>query len=495
MRKYIKQKICNTLDSIFSAEEVLKCTITNRDADKMMNLLQDMQAAAIEIGETIERTEGTGTETVQLLEDSCELFWEVSQADISERERLCIDIHGKLELIRKQISELPEKIEAVFLPYKSSMWDSLESVWLAADADPDCDAYVVPIPYYDRNPDRSFRELHYEGEQFPDYVPVTHYDRYDFLERHPDMVFYHNPYDEHNIVTSVHPFFYTKNLKQYTDVLVYIPYFVLQDFAPGNIAFAGKIAQFAQCTGVINADAVVVQSENMRQYYIDSLVAVAGEGTRKIWENKILGLGSPKFDKVVSTTKDNVEIPNDWKRIMTKPDGEYKKVILYNIGVSALLEHSDRMIEKIRSVLCIFEENKDEIALLWRPHPLIRATIESMRPQLWLEYEQIVEEYKSAGWGIYDDSAELERTIALSDAYYGDLSSLVQLCQKVGMPVMLQRLETMESISSETDKAELRAYIKRLDVKRRKDKVSDENENNGKNIWNQLKSINISLRC
>ena len=43
-------------------------------------------------------------------------------------------------------------MEAIFLPYKASMWDSLESVWKAADADPECDAYVIPIPYYDKNP-------------------------------------------------------------------------------------------------------------------------------------------------------------------------------------------------------------------------------------------------------------------------------------------------------------------------------------------------------
>ena len=45
------------------------------------------------------------------------------------------------------------KKEVVFLPYKASMWDSLESVWKAADEDPECDAYVIPIPYYDKNPD------------------------------------------------------------------------------------------------------------------------------------------------------------------------------------------------------------------------------------------------------------------------------------------------------------------------------------------------------
>ena len=61
--------------------------------------------------------------------------------------------------------EIPEWREAVFLPYKASMWDSLESVWRAAWEDPDCDAYVIPIPYYDRNPDRSLGELHYEGDQ------------------------------------------------------------------------------------------------------------------------------------------------------------------------------------------------------------------------------------------------------------------------------------------------------------------------------------------
>ena len=65
------------------------------------------------------------------------------------------------------------RIEAVFLPYKASMWDSLESVWKAADEDPDCDAYVIPIPYFDRNPDGSFGPMHDERLDYPDNVPVT----------------------------------------------------------------------------------------------------------------------------------------------------------------------------------------------------------------------------------------------------------------------------------------------------------------------------------
>ena len=101
------------------------------------------------------------------------------------------------------------------------------------------------------------------------------------------------------------------------------------------------------------------------------------------------------------------------------------------------------MLRKMESVFRTFKDNWEDVALLWRPHPLIQATIESMRPQLWLDYQKIVEQFRSEGWGIYDDSAELDRAIALSDAYYGDGSSLVQLCQKAGKPVMLQDVEIL----------------------------------------------------
>ena len=99
------------------------------------------------------------------------------------------------------------------------------------------------------------------------------------------------------------------------------------------------------------------------------------------------------------------------------------------------------MLEKIKNVLEIFYENKDEVALLWRPHPLIKATIESMRPQLWHDYKQIVDKYIADGWGIYDDTSDLDRAIALSDGYYGDPSSVVQLCQKADMPIMIQNVK------------------------------------------------------
>ena len=100
--------------------------------------------------------------------------------------------------IRSKVFEEETRFKVVFLPYKASMWDSLESVWKAAAADENCDAYVIPIPYYDKNLDGSFKQEHWEGDQYPADVPITRFDQYDFEKRKPDVVFIHNPYDECN---------------------------------------------------------------------------------------------------------------------------------------------------------------------------------------------------------------------------------------------------------------------------------------------------------
>ena len=88
-----------------------------------------------------------------------------------------------------------------------------------------------------------------------------------------------------------------------------------------------------------------------------------------------------------------------------------------------------------------FKNNKDDVALLWRPHPLIQTTLISMRPQLWEEYKRIVDIYRTEAWGIYDDTAELDRAIVISDGYYGDGSSIVELYKATLKPVMIANAE------------------------------------------------------
>lgn len=446
MRTIQKQQVEDLLSQMKEAHEQIKKYIGQGSIPQAMELLEDCQNGAITIGTLIENTEGEGHPTISLLEAYCEFVYRIYQKLEENSNEINADKFDKqlrqrlIKVVNSVKNDIPTRIEAVFLPYKASMWDSLESVWKAADEDPNCDAYVIPIPYYDKNPDGSFREMHYEGDQYPDYVPIISYEKYDFEIRKPDAIYIHNPYDECNLVTSVHPSFYSKKLKEYTEKLVYIPYFILGEIKPDNQQAVDGMKHFCILPGVINADKVIVQSEDMRQVYIKVLTDAFGKESREYWAQKILGLGSPKVDKVLNTRKEDLEIPEEWLRIIRKPDGSWKKIIFYNTSVTALLQHNEKMLEKMQDVFRVFWENRDEVALLWRPHPLIKATIESMRPQLWAEYEKIVREYREEGWGIYDDTADVDRAVCLSDAYYGDRSSVVQMCQKACKAVMIQNV-------------------------------------------------------
>lgn len=473
-----KKTILSIVDSL---EKINDSVIRNLDSGVQVSMetLVDCQDSAIAVGNEIEQQYGAaGEETVHLLEAYCENLYQMSSKseDFVSCRKLGKKIQKQLVQIRNHIKyDLPDdKREIVFLPYKASMWDSLESVWRAADADPDCDAYVIPIPYFDKNPDGSFREEHYEGDLYPKDVPVTRYDEYDLEARHPDIIYIHNPYDECNHVTSVHPYFYSKNLRNLTDKLVYIPYFILGEIEPDNQAAIDSMKHFCFTPGTIYADRVVVQSENMRQIYINEYLKAAKEMglggkhvDRKFLEKKFLGTGSPKIDKVLNTKKDDLEIPDEWLKIIEKPDGTWKKIVLYNTSVSALLKQSEKMLKKMESVFGIFKENKEEVALLWRPHPLIQATIESMRPQLWEGYQEIRDRYIEEGWGIYDDSAELDRAVVLSDAYYGDRSSVVQLCKKIQKPIMFQSVKNIPSNREASDEkiVEKNGYMKERSYK------------------------------
>lgn len=453
MRKYYKAQCLELISSIEEAHVQINEYIVNNQYENAAQLLEDCQQGAIQIGTTIDETEGEGTEVVHLLEDYCELIYKVHEELLSSTHVKSKQLEKKLRRtmsrIRGEIRDgLSTQYEVVFLPYKASMWDSLETVWKKADEDDNCDAYVIPIPYYDKNPDGSYKELHYEGTEFPEFVPITHYAKYDFENRHPDKIYIHNGYDALNLVTEVLPKFHSDKLKDYTDELVYIPYFVLgeppESTDQGYKDFLKGLEHFVTVPGVMNANRVIVQSEAMKKAYVKVLTDFAGKDTKQVWEKKIEGTGSPKFDRITSLKKEDFTIPDPWRELITKPDGTYKKIIFYNTSVGALLDKREKMLEKMRNVFEVFYKNREDVVLLWRPHPLIESTIAAMLPALWNDYKVMVDKYISDGWGIYDDSPDIDRAIIISDAYYGDWSSIVWLCQKVSMPIMIQNVEILE---------------------------------------------------
>lgn len=453
MRISQKKQLLQLIDTLKDAHVVIKEYIENQNYERTIEMLVECQDAAIHIGNAIEDIEGDGLPVIRNIEEYCESLYQISiNVNISCPDNSYKTLKHQIDRIEASINnEIAVYYEIVFIPYKASMWDSLESIWQAANEDKQCICYVIPVPYFDRTLEGGFGEMHYEGALMPDYVPITDFRDYNLFERRPDVIYFCNPYDQYNSATSVHPDFYSSKLKKYTDMLIYVPYFVSVDNVPEHLCIA---------TGVFNADRVIVQSDKDKEIYsnvlknvltekLDVLKQMTGIHDSQYWEElkksidtKFLALGSPKFDKVLKTRREDVELPEEWKKVIYAEDGNRKKVIFYNTTIKTLIDNKKRMLDKIRETITIFSENKD-VVLLWRPHPLSEATLASMDSELLIEYQRIINQFKNEGWGIYDDTADLNRTIALSDAYYGDWSSVVALYKVTGKPIMIQNVEVL----------------------------------------------------
>ncbi len=437
MRKAQKKQAEEFTALLYQAQEEIERTIKDNNAAMAMDLLVQCQEGAIKLGELIEVTEGEGFPTVSLLEQYCELAYQIYREIAGNQDGIDLEIQEKqielegidksninTEKIWQKLNRLLKEIEdsvkhtikvryeVVFLPYKASMWDSLESVWMAANADPDCDAYVIPVPYYDRNADGSFGKYHYEGKEMPAEIPITYYEDYSLEIRKPDAIFIHNPYDNENTVTSVDPRFYSAELKKCTGCLVYIPYYA----TTGGMSEGQK-----QCMAYDVVDYIMIQAEKFRKFFDSNLP-----------EEKLVPLGSPKFDRTIRICKEPPRPPKEWRE---KIKG--KKVYFYNTSIGGMLSNTTAFLKKMEYVFQCFKDRK-ETCLLWRPHPLLESTFSSMRPYQKPIYDELKQYFLSNQIGIYDTTPNISTSIALSDAYIGDAgSSVPSLFGIAGKPLFI----------------------------------------------------------
>ncbi|MDK6809353.1 CDP-glycerol glycerophosphotransferase family protein [Ligilactobacillus agilis] len=359
-------------------------------------------------------------------------------ANISQAGELAYPAQTIGECLTKLTTKLSakHKKQVVFLPYKASMWDSLASIYEAASADPSCDAYVVPIPYFTKDEHGKLKDLHYEGNLFPKEVPITSWKDYPLAKKRPDIIYIHNPYDDDNLITTVLPAFYTDKLKQYTDLLVYVPYFVS--------LHERKHYEYALNKGIENADVVFVQDEVVKAGYQGAWKKFAQENPTYPKERleqilaKMVTLGNPKYDALNKTNPSNYPLPSEWKQKIYRPDGSKKIVVFYNTTIIDLNASGRQMLAKYADVFNFFLKHQADYTLLWRPHPLLIDAIRSQHPDLLADYLQLASQFKESQMGIYDDSPDFYLAYTYADAFYGDMSSMAELFRKLNRPVIKQ---------------------------------------------------------
>ena len=409
MTSEYKKNLVEMIDALYETNDDFDKI---NDSDQFTELCGACQQTAFLIGSQIEKFEREPEKLVSYLEEYCERIYELSlMFDAHDMIPQQIDkIEMVLRCVCKELELMPVYKEVVFMPYKASMWDCFQSVYDACKTDERFQVYVVPMPYDNLDGMGNVVNQSYEGGKLPDTIQITDYHEYDIAMRKPDVILIHNPYDEWNKVTRVPREFFSKELAKHTRHLIYIPYYVSQSSSDDNMTIL---------PGVKNSWRTFVQSEEIRKQYIQN-------GIR---EEQVVALGSPKFDMVLKEDRAGKNIPEEWSVLRGKT------VYLYNTHLTGLMNHVDIFINKILKIIGYFADRND-IALLWRPHPLSIETIQTFHPEACELYRKVIELFKKSGNGVYDDSQNLERAIAVSDAYIGDeQSSVSTLYQVTGKPM------------------------------------------------------------
>lgn len=440
MRKAVKKQLIKLTDTILEAHIEIKKSVENKVYQNARCILADCQECAVMIGNTIEQFDETQSEIIMKLEKYCEQLFlihgQVGEEEQSSDEiKKCLDASMK-EIRADIINNIKMELKVVFMPYKASMWTSLESVWKVADADPDCEAKVVVIPYATLDVKRQLDHIEYEADKFPEYVPITHYSEYSLEKEQPDMIFIHNPYDGGNNLTRVPEKYYSFNLKKYTETLVYSPYGLMGYYNPDNGSF------MCETSAVYFADKILVQSEKVKEIYINQGVS----------REKILAIGSPKVDAVVEGQKKPVICPKEWE-----PKLNGRTVFLMNTHLSYFINgylyqqnhpgakdfaklYHDRIVN--------FILEREDCALIWRPHPLLKDMLKSRNLTESLEFvEQLEEKIEESPNGVMDRNGDYSISFGLSHALFTTYSSMIPEYMISGKPVYIYQSRYREDMS------------------------------------------------
>lgn len=445
--KTILDVVLEYVDVILKANTELVNLLVQEQYEQVLNMLEQLQTLSLQLGNKIEAEHMDATKTIICLEQYCEKVYEMycflTGTTTSE-----INIEVLLESMQKLLEnvkvnaqeELKKKKTIVFLPFKASSWKTMEYTWKSA-VEEGADVYVIPIPYHDRDIIGRIGEMHYEGDSFPSDVAITSYLEFDLQAVHPDVIYINNPYDEYNFATVVPNIYFSSNLKNWTDKLVYIPWFVEDEITSTDERAIKNMKYYCTVPGLVHSDVVMVQSEQMKERYIEVLTEWAGEDTRKIWEEKIIATDYLQIVREVTCDKDSLNIPDHWLPVVKTTEGTWKKAILYVTESGGVLEYGDQALDKLERNLQIFHDNSEKIALLWYPKEENEQIIRTMKPECLSRYLDIVEQYKKAEWGIFNDEGDSQMLATFCDAYYGDTNEIVQLFRNQNKPVMIQSVE------------------------------------------------------
>lgn len=394
-------------ECLFSMEEYLRLARKNIDA------LVTVQQLTIDLGNFIEANYNK-PDIVGKIEKICENIFNVYNDVTTDGLRA---LENQYEELKGHVkSDILSKEEVVFLVARESdlRW---YRQYYKKEMDAGNEVYVICMAYFYKDYDGALINPEYEIEKMPEEIRALGYNEFDMELHYPKRVYTLDAYEDFNPVWSIQPDYYCSNLINKAEKIIYITPFKLEEFSKESYRAYFNMASYCNMPGVCNADEVIVQSENMRNLYVEKLSEFAGENTRCIWEEKI------KVNEFTANEK------NPKKRVTDK------KLLMIHVGISTFSQYGTKMTDKLMRIYEILKENGNQIEYVWSVSPIVKESLKGINEKVYNEFlhvDKMLKEGQFRGEVIKEDEYGM-----VCDGYYGDSSTYVQQFRNVNKPVMI----------------------------------------------------------
>ncbi|SEA43387.1 Phosphorylcholine metabolism protein LicD [Oribacterium sp. KHPX15] len=343
------------------------------------------------------------------------------EALISSAPDIYGDIRPEIDKLKLEIEKPNSRTEVVFLTLGPEYWKNFSHFWDMENSKPDTDVYVIPISYFDTALNGDATRSHYVTEGYE--IPVTTYEEYNIGQRQPKRIYIQCPYDDMNPGMTVHPLFYSSELLKYTDELIYVPMYDMEDFEPTDQKSAFGLNFIAKMPVLLHADTIYVPTERLKEEYVRALVEFSnGDTDESFWNEKIH----------VEDYRHDASDKNDHSKT--------KKTILYYTDVAPIALNGTKSLDKIRSSLSLLKESSGRLNVIWCVSENMKSVLNSKDcpdgKKLYEDYLCICREFNDEGWGTFTEHISADQLEDI-DAYAGNPSPYAHILSYHKKPVMI----------------------------------------------------------
>lgn len=299
------------------------------------------------------------------------------------------------------------KLYALFLTQEPSCWPSMESVFNAAQENPDYETALVYTPFYHAN----FIE---QVDHYSEYVdmgfPVIRHGEYDLPQHSPDVVFMIKPYG--NIPEQ----FQIRHLECVIPRVVYIPYGmeITTDLVKYGFQYYLHYKAWRHCVY-----GPIVKEYGKRYGYRN------GENIA-VW-------GHPKADYYRDMSANREKIPEEWKRFING-----RKTILWTPhhlidlagnGTGTWLIWGERILKLALQT--------PDVVFIFRPHPLMMGALLNSKEMTQAQIDRMKQKIDAASNMIWDEHPTYHDAFNAADAIITDGTTFCIEFLYTKKPIML----------------------------------------------------------